>query len=256
MYSEYQTLSVSIEDKVALVTFLRETQLNAINSQMQNEIIDLFRKLDIDETVHVIVVTGAGRGFMAGADIKEYAKQTREQFLQFQTNGRYLYQAIELNRKPVIAAVNGFALGGGMELVLSCDIVIANQFAKFGLPEINLDLIPGGGGTQRTVEKLGINRANWLLMTGEIITAQTALEWGVVAKIVPVEALISETMEVAKDIAAANPVATKGLKLLTRNALRGDINSGLSLEAELVTELYGSDSAQQRIQDFANKSGG
>ncbi|CCN38618.1 Enoyl-CoA hydratase/isomerase [Vibrio nigripulchritudo SFn27] len=253
-YDEYTTLSVNIESKVALVTFLRSEQLNAINKLMQHEITSVFRQLDLDETVNVIVVTGAGRGFMAGADIKEYAKQTQEEFLAFQTNGRYMYQAIEQNKKPVIAAVNGFALGGGMELVLSCDVVLTNQYAKFGLPEVKLDLIPGGGGTQRSVLKLGSQRALWMMLTGEIINAETAMEWGISSQILPTETFLEDAMTVARTIASANPAATRGMKMLAHSALHGDIQTGLSIEADLVTQLYQSDSAQARIQAFANKN--
>ena len=132
----YQTLTVEKSGRVAVVTFRRADQLNAMNRLMQGEITTAFETLSRDDGVGAIVVTGEGRGFMAGADIKEYAAQTAPEFDSFQAAGTRMYAAIEGNRKPVIAAVNGVALGGGMELVLCCDIVIAKQYAKLGLPEI------------------------------------------------------------------------------------------------------------------------
>src|SRR6218665_2391075 len=185
-----QTLTVETSGRVALVTFPRAHQLNAMNRLMQSEITQAFEALSSDAGVGAIVVTGEGRGFMAGADIKEYAAQTEPEF-------------------------NGFALGGGMELVLCCDIVIANPFAKLGLPEIKLGLIPGGGGTQRSVAKLGRNRANLLLMTGAIVPACEFIAAGLVNEVVDVERLIPRALELARMMAAEPASAIEGLKALT-----------------------------------------
>ena len=219
----YQTLTVEKSGRVAIVTFRRADQLNAMNRLMQGEITAAFEALSEDDGVGAIVVTGEGRGFMAGADIKEYAAQTAPEFDSFQAAGTRMYAAIEGNRKPVIAAVNGFALGGGMELVLCCDIVIANQFAKLGLPEIKLGLIPGGGGTQRSVAKLGRNRANLLLMTGAIVLASEFVDAGLVNEVVDAEQLMPRALELAAMIAAEPPAAIEGLKRLTAHAVSGDL---------------------------------
>lgn len=252
--ANYQTLTIEKKGRVALVTFRRADQLNAMNRLMQGEIASAFEGLSGHPDIGAIVVTGEGRGFMAGADIKEYAAQTDDEFDAFQVAGTRMYAAIESNAKPVIAAVNGFALGGGMELVLCCDIVLANQYAKFGLPEIKLGLIPGGGGTQRSVARLGRNRANMLLLTGAIAPASDFVAAGLVAEIVDVAALLPRALELAEAIAAEPPAAVEGLKRLTAHALTGDLAAGLAMERELVGELYRSEIGQARIQAFAQKS--
>jgi enoyl-CoA hydratase/3-hydroxypropionyl-coenzyme A dehydratase len=249
-----ETLSVEHKGRVALVTFRRGDQLNAMNKRMQSEIIAAFEALSEDGSVGAIVVTGDGRGFMAGADIKEYAAQSGPEFDAFQQKGERMYRAIEENRKPVIAAVNGFALGGGFELVLCCDLVIASNFAKFGLPEIKLGLVPGGGGTQRSVTKLGRNRANLLLMTGAIVPASEFVAAGLVNEIVEADQLLIRAMELAETIAAEPPAAIEGLKRLTALALQGDLAAGLEQERDLVCSLYRSEIGQARVQDFAAKS--
>ncbi|CDX13083.1 Enoyl-CoA hydratase/isomerase [Mesorhizobium plurifarium] len=254
MMGTYQTLTVETHDRVAVVTFRRADQLNAMNRQMQGEITEAFEALSSDAGVGAIVVTGEGRGFMAGADIKEYAAQTAAEFDTFQAAGTRMYAAIEDNRKPVIAAVNGFALGGGMELVLCCDIVIANQYAKLGLPEIKLGLIPGGGGTQRSVAKLGRNRANLLLMTGAIVPASEFVGAGLVNEIVDVERLMPRALELAGMIAAEPAAAIEGLKALTAHAVSGDLGEGLAMERNILGGLYRSETGQRRVKEFAERS--
>ncbi|RWQ33917.1 MAG: enoyl-CoA hydratase/isomerase family protein [Mesorhizobium sp.] len=250
----YQTLTVEVSCRVAVVTFRRADQLNAMNRLMQGEVTDVFEALSGDDGVGAIVVTGEGRGFMAGADIKEYAGLTAAEFDAFQAAGTRMYAAIENNRKPVIAAVNGFALGGGMELVLCCDIVIANQFAKLGLPEIKLGLIPGGGGTQRSVQKLGRNRANLLLMTGAIVPASEFIDAGLVNEVVDVERLMPRALELAEMIAAEPAAAIEGLKALTAHAVSGHLADGLAMERDILGGLYRSEIGQQRVKAFAEKS--
>lgn len=250
----YTTLDVERRNRVALVTFQRGDQLNAMNKLMQSEIISVFEALSDDESVGAIVVTGAGRGFMAGADIKEYAAQSGPEFDAFQKLGQRMYAAIESNRKPVIAAINGFALGGGFELVLCCDIVIASDAAKVGLPEIKLGLAPGGGGTQRSVTKLGRNRANMLLMTGAIVPASEFLACGLVNEVVGADAVVPRALAIAETISAEPPEAVEGLKRLTALALEADLADGLSQERDLVCRLYRSEIGQARVQAFAAKS--
>ncbi|MER8528971.1 enoyl-CoA hydratase/isomerase family protein [Mesorhizobium sp. M0814] len=252
--SVYQTLSLEISRRVAVVTFRRADQLNAMNRLMQSEITEVFEALSQDDSVGAIVVTGEGRGFMAGADIKEYAAQTAIEFDAFQAAGTRMYAAVENNRKPVIAAVNGFALGGGMELVLCCAIVIANQFAKLGLPEIKLGLVPGGGGTQRSVQKLGRNRANFLLMTGAIVPASEFVGAGLVNEIVDAERLMPRVLELAEMIAAEPAAAIEGLKALTAHAVSDDLAEGLAMERDILGGLYRSQIGQQRVKAFAEKS--
>lgn len=254
MAAAFNTLTLEKHGRVALVTFRRADQLNAMNKLMQAEITAVFETLSQDDTVGAIVVTGEGRGFMAGADIKEYAAQTGAEFDAFQAAGMRMYAAIENNIKPVIAAVNGFALGGGMELVLCCDIVLANQFAKLGLPEIKLGLIPGGGGTQRSVAKLGRNRANLLVLTGAVVPASDFVAPGLVSEIVDAATLLARAMELAAAIADRPPAAVEGLKRLTDHAVTGDLNAGLAMERELLGKLYRSPEGQAGIREFAEAS--
>jgi enoyl-CoA hydratase/3-hydroxypropionyl-coenzyme A dehydratase len=225
-----------------------------MNRQMLREITESFEALGEQPDVGAIVVTGEGRGFMAGADIKEYAAQSEAEFDAFQARGARMYAAIADNQKPVIAAVNGFALGGGFELVLCCDIVIAATSAKMGLPEIRLGLIPGGGGTQRTVRVLGRNRANFLLMTGAILPAAEFERAGLVNELVEPERLMARAGELAEAIAAEPSEAIAGLKVLTAIAMDGDLAGGLEQERALVGRLFRGDIAKQRVRAFAAKS--
>lgn len=250
----FETLSVERRGRVALVTFRRAVQLNAMNRLMQGEIIAAMEGLSADDAVGAIVVTGEGRGFMAGADIKEYAAQSGPEFDAFQERGARMYRSVEANAKPVIAAVNGFALGGGFELVLCCDMVFAVAEAKMGLPEIKLGLVPGGGGTQRSVLKLGRNRANFLLMTGAIVPAESFVACGLVQEILAAEDLLARALAVAEGIAAEPPDAIAGLKQLTAMASAGATDTGLEAERRLVTGLYRSEIGQARVQAFAQKS--
>jgi enoyl-CoA hydratase/carnithine racemase len=252
--ADFSTLTVERAGRVATVTFRRGDQLNAMNRQMQGEIITAFETLSVDPGVGAIVVTGDGRAFMAGADIKEYAAQTGPEFDAFQENGGRMYAAIEDNAKPVIAAVNGFALGGGFEIVLCCDIVIAAKDAKMGLPEIKLGLVPGGGGTQRSVTKLGRNRANLLLMTGAIVPAGEFVAAGLVNELAEPQEVLPRALALAEMIAAEPAEAIEGLKHLTGLALEGDLTEGLRQERDLVNALYRSEIGQRRVQAFAARS--
>lgn len=252
--ARYETLTVETDRRVAVVTFRRGDQLNAMNKKMQVEITAAFTALSTDPDVGAVVVTGEGRGFMAGADIKEYAAQSGPEFDAFQLAGAAMYAAIEDCRKPVIAAVNGFALGGGFELVLCCDIVIASSAAKMGLPEIKLGLVPGGGGTQRSVAKLGRNRANLLLMTGAIVPAPEFVAAGLVNELVAPDELMPRALSIAHMIADEPAEAVEGLKRLTAVAAQGDLAAGLESERALVCALYRSEIGQRRVQEFAAKS--
>ncbi|MEQ9692264.1 MAG: enoyl-CoA hydratase/isomerase family protein [Bauldia litoralis] len=249
-----ESLSVDRHGAVAVVTFRRPDQLNAISTPMMAEITEAFLDLGRDPEVNVIVLTGEGRGFMAGADIKEYAGQADSAFDDFQTRGRAMYAAIEDNPKPVIAAVNGYALGGGFEMVLCCDIVIASSKAKMGLPEVKLGLVPGGGGTQRGVRKLGPNRAAYLLLTGAMLPAATFADYGLVAEVTEPDDLMPRALALAGELATASPDAIRGLKTLVHFATRNELPAGLDREGEAVRSLFRTDIAKARVREFAEKS--
>ena len=251
----YTALTIDRRGAVGLITFRRPGQLNAIDGVMQGEITAAFDELHEDAGVNAIVVTGEGRGFMAGADIIQYADQTQDDFARFQDRGRRMYAAIEENDKPVIAAVNGHALGGGFELVLCCDLILAADKATLGLPEIHLGLVPGGGGTQRAARRLGLSRANWLLLTGEAQSAAVMESWGLVNKVTAAETLMEEAMALAARLAEQPPAAIQALKKLARAGFGAAATlDGLNHERAMVTALNATPEAQQRVQAFAEAS--
>lgn len=253
----YSHIKLKVSEKVAWLTFNRPDQLNAMNVLMMNEIVDALERINTmpSEEVTVCVILGEGKAFMAGADIKEYAQQSIEDFDAFQTKGRSLYAAIEGNSKPVIAAVNGYAFGGGFEIALACDIMIASAYAKFALPEIGLNLIPGGGGTQRLPQKLGLNLANELLMTGKVVTADWLLQRGLVNQVYAKEADFSEEVrKYTKDFTNKKADRLHAIKQLTHAAVRGVQPSVLSFENSKLSGFYVSEAGQEKIQEFYKKS--
>lgn len=253
----YSYIKLKVSEKVAWLLFNRPEQLNAMNAKMMNEIVDALEKINTmpSEEVSICVISGEGKAFMAGADIKEYAQQSIEDFDAFQTKGRSLYTAIEGNSKPVIAAVNGYAFGGGFEIALACDIMIASGYAKFALPEIGLNLIPGGGGTQRLPQKLGLNLANELLMTGKVVTADWLLQRGLINQVFAKEADFSEEIrKYTKDFTNKKSDRLQAIKQLTHAAVSGVQPSVLSFENSKLSGFYVSEAGQEKIQDFYKKS--
>nr|WP_256444412.1 enoyl-CoA hydratase/isomerase family protein [Aestuariibacter sp. A3R04] len=244
------------ENTVAFISFSRSEQLNAMNSAMMDEIIHALNVVNGAQhsEIKVCVVTGIGRAFMAGADIKEYAAQTEQEFSAFQAQGKALYSAIENNTKPVVAAVNGYAFGGGFEIALACDMIVASEWAKFALPEIKLALIPGGGGTQRLAMKLGRNLANELLMTGKAVDANWLCERGLVNTVVPKsEDFMDQVKRFVAPLQEANPDCLTAIKQLTL-AASGDVKgSQLMAEQRLLAQFYNGQESKKRIAEFVNK---
>lgn len=250
----YKHISYSTAEGIATITFDRPDQLNAMNRVMMEEIIHAINRLDGDGEARVGLLTGAGRAFMAGADIKEYARQTEAEFECFQIVGRSLYTALEGNRKPVIAALNGHAFGGGLEIALACDLIVAADSAKMGLPEILLNLIPGGGGTQRLPRKLGITRANDLLFTGRTVTAAEMHAWGVINYVYPRDSFAADARAYAASIADKSPDALRVLKQLSQLAAGAFNPAAQALENEALGRFYRSAAGQEKIQEFFQKS--
>lgn len=250
----YQFIHYAISDGIGTITFNRPDQLNAMNRRLMEELIDAVTRLDGDAEARVGVLTGAGRAFMAGADLKAYARQTEEGFESFQILGRGLYAAIEGNRKPVIAALNGHALGGGLEIALACDLIVAAAGAKLGLPEILLNLIPGGGGTQRLPRKLGLMRANELLFTGRLVTAEEMQAWGVVNHVYARESFATEARAFALTVAEKSPAALRVLKQLTQLAAGAFNPAAQALENEALGRFYRTPEAKERLEHFLAQS--
>ncbi len=249
----YDNLLVQKRNKVAVVIINRPEKMNALNIPTRQEILRAFEELRNDETVRAVVITGSGeKAFIAGADIGEFAgKSAREQ--REIMRGSRAFDSVEDFPKPVIAMINGYALGGGCELAMACDIRIASTRAKFGQPEIKLGIIPGGGGTQRLPRLVGEGKAMELILTGDMIDAEEALKIGLVNHVVPPEQLEAKTMEIADKIAEMSPVALSMAKLSVKNAARLDLRAGLDTELDLFALCFSSEDKEEGVRAFLEK---
>jgi len=240
----YEILKPVIEDGIAVVTVSRPQAMNALNSRFFAEMDDFIAGLSQRNDVSVMIVTGEGKAFVAGADIAEMVDMNSEQGTAFSKVGQNTFNSIGKLNIPVIAAVNGFALGGGCEFAMSCDFRIASKLAKFGQPEVNLGLIPGYAATQRLPRLVGLADALYLLCTADMITADEALRIGLVQKVVEPEQLMEECMAIAKKIASKGPNAVKKIKRVTREGMLTDFNSGSELESKEFGSLFGNEGAE------------
>jgi enoyl-CoA hydratase len=251
--SSYETLLVERRDRVAIITINRPEKRNALNIQTREEGARLLEELRDDASVGVVIFTGAGdKAFIAGADIAEFAGRTALTQRDVMT-GRSLFTAIDTFPKPVIAMINGYCLGGGCELALACDIRIASETASFGQPEINLGIIPGGGGTQRLTRLVGEGKAMELILTGDIINAQTAYTLGLVNLVVPAADLEAKTMEMANRIAEKSPVALRMAKEAVKLASRSNLDEGLRREVDLFALCFSSEDKDEGVRAFLEK---
>jgi enoyl-CoA hydratase len=251
--SSYETLLLERRDRVALLTINRPDKLNALNIKTRQEGATALDELREDEQVRVVVVTGAGeKSFIAGADIAEFEGRTALTQRDVMT-GRSLFTAIDNFPKPVIAMINGFCLGGGCELAMSCDLRIASERARFGQPEINLGIIPGGGGTQRLTHLVGESKAMELILTGEMIDAQTAQQIGLVNHVVAHEELEAKTMKLAAKIAEKSPIALRMAKEAVKTAARSTLDEGLRREIDLFALCFSSEDKDEGVRAFLEK---
>ncbi len=250
----FKNIDLSIHKGIATLKFNRPDQLNAMNGLMMNEIIEALKMIIGDDSLHLAVITGEGRAFMAGADIKEYGAQTDQEFIDFQNRGTLLYDLIENAPIPFIAAINGFALGGGFEIALACDMIVAAESAKIGLPEIHLGLIPGGGGTQRLLQKIGMNRVKEILMLGQSLTSDQLYNWGVVNLIIPDHLFNEKVTEFAEKICRRPSQSLNTIKqLLKPEFLEQPFERRITKEKEALYTLFHSPVAQGLIQSFGKK---
>lgn len=253
MSQSYETLLLERRDRVALITINRPDKRNALNIKTREEGAALLAELQADASVAVVVFTGAGdKAFIAGADIAEFAGRTAMTQRDVMT-GRSLFTAIDTFPKPVIAMVNGYCLGGGCELALACDIRVASEHASFGQPEINLGIIPGGGGTQRLTRLVGEGKAMELILTGEIIDAQTALAIGLVNHVFPADQLEPKTMAIANRIADKSPIALKLAKEAVKLASRSTLDEGLRREIDLFALCFSTADKDEGVKAFLEK---
>ncbi len=239
---------------MVVVTVDRQEALNALDRETLSELRDRLRELATDAETRVVVLTGAGeRAFVAGADVKEMSEMTVLEGHAWGTLGHECARLLESMPKPTIAAVNGFALGGGCELALGCDIRYASERAKFGQPEINLAIIPGWGGTQRLARAVGAALAKDLILTGRTIDAEEALRIGLVSAVYPAEELLDRALETAAALAAKSAVALSAAKDASNRALQGDLGAGLSYEAILFAALFATEDQKEGMRAFAEK---
>jgi enoyl-CoA hydratase len=239
------------QDFIALIELNRPKELNALNRQLMIELRDALRQLDDDDAVRVIVLTGGEKVFAAGADIKQMADATAIDMLnidQFST-----WDQIKRTKKPLIAAVSGFALGGGCELAMTCDMIIASETAKFGQPEIKIGTMPGAGGTQRLTRAIGKAVAMEMVLTGRMMDATEAFNRGLVNKIVPAELLLFETYRFANDIAKLSPVAVKLAKESVNNAFNSTLDEGLYFERKNFYLTFASADQKEGMNAFVEK---
>ena len=232
----------------------RPDALNALNGEMLTELRDRLRQLATDSDARVVVLTGAGdKAFAAGADIKEMVHMGVLESHAWASLGHECGRLLESMPKPTIAAVNGFAVGGGCELALACDIRYASENAKFGQPEVNLAVIPGWGGTQRLARAIGAGLAKDLILTGRTIDAAEALRIGLVSAVHPREQLLERSLETASALAKKSPVALSAAKDAANRALQGDLGAGLSYEAILFSALFATEDQKEGMMAFSEK---
>ena len=249
----YETLLVEQRGRVTIITINRPEKRNALNIKMREEGAALLDQLRTDDSVGAVVITGAGdKAFIAGADIAEFAGRTANMQREVML-GRSLFTAIDTFHKPIIAMINGYCLGGGCELALACDIRIASETASFGQPEINLGIIPGGGGTQRLTRLVGEGKAMEMILTGEIIDAKTAFAIGLVNHVVPSDQLEAKTMEIANRIAEKGPIALRLAKEAVKLASRSNLDEGLKREVDLFALCFATEDKDEGVKAFLEK---
>jgi enoyl-CoA hydratase len=250
----YETILVAREGNVATVTLNRPDKLNAINATLLRELFHVVVELSADKEIHCAVLTGAGdKAFAAGADIGAMREMTAAEARTFAHLGHALGERIESASIPILAAVNGFALGGGCELALACDFIYASDKAKLGQPEVNLGVIPGFGGTQRLSRRVGIGRARELCYTGDALSAEEALRIGLVNAVIPHAQLLAKAQETAAKIAAKGPLAIAQCKRVIYRGADQTLSVANELEAQAFAALFGSGDQREGMAAFLEK---
>lgn len=239
---------------IAVLTFNRPEKMNALSTPLLQEFEQYLKEIEQDTAVRVVILTGAGeKAFVAGADIAEYADGSAQAFIDYQFNSRRLFDYIESYPKPIIAAINGYALGGGFEIALCCDVLICSENARLGLPEGSLGLVPGGGGTQRLTRAVGRYVAADVLLSGHRLSGQRAYELGLASAVVPLEDLMATAIKKAEYMLKVAPLAQTEMKRLIRVGLDGALPTGLALEQEVLFRLFSSADGQEGVKAFVEK---
>ncbi len=249
---KYQTLLTSKEGPVGVITLNRPEALNALNSMMVGELIQALEENEKDEDVRCVVLTGSEKAFSAGADIKEMSGMTAVKMVMTE-HFFPLWDKVGRYGKPIVAALSGYVLGGGLELAMCCDILVASETSQFGQPEIDIGIMPGGGGTQRLARAVGKYKAMEMILTGRRIGAEEAKALGLVSRVVPKEQYFTEAMKVANEVAARSPVAVKLAKMAVNRAFEMGLGPGLDFEREVFYMLFASEDQKEGMNAFMQK---
>jgi enoyl-CoA hydratase len=253
----YKTLIYEKKDDIGILTVNRPDKLNAISNELTAELSHLLDELEKDDKLRVLIITGSGdKAFVAGADIQELVDRDARMGRRVSHERQEIFSRIENLPVPVIAAVNGYALGGGLELALACNIRVCSEKAQFGAPEVKLGIIPGDGGTQRLPRLVGLGRAMEMILTGDFIDAQEAYRIGLVNKVVPPEELMNAAMELAQKIASRPPLAVKYAKEAVNRSQEGDTASGFALESYLHALTCTTEDKKEGVAAFLEKRKG
>lgn len=247
----YEFVLSSAEGAVGVVTLNRPNQLNALATPVMTEMVAALEEHEKDSAIRAIVLTGGPKVFAAGADLKEMADATPADMLV--TNRIGLWDRLKKISKPIVAAVSGYALGGGCELAMACDIIIASETAQFGQPEINVGLIPGAGGSQRLTRIVGKYVAMDMVLTGRRLNAEEALRYGLCARIVPAESIVEEAVKYAATFAEKPPISLRLAKEAVNRAFEGRVDDGIEFERKLFYLLFGTEDAHEGMHAFVEK---
>lgn len=250
----YENLLVSVSERIATITVNRPKSLNALTPATMRELSAALQEIAAREDIGVVLLTGAGeKAFVAGADISEMRHMTAVQAMEFSLHGQEVLERIERLPQPVIGVINGYALGGGCELAMACDLLIAADTARFGQPEVNLGIIPGNGGTQRLPRLVGRNLAKELVLTGEMISAQRAYEIGLVNRVVPSAELANTAREMAEKILSKGPVAVRTAKLAMNRGLDLDLSNACAMESSIFAVGFSTADRAEGMAAFLEK---
>lgn len=249
----YKTIRYEKQDNIGILTIDRQEALNALNSEVIEELADVIGQVEKDAELGALIITGAGRSFVAGADIGEQQPMDLAQGRKWGQRGSALFRRIEKLEIPTIAAVNGFALGGGCELALSCDIILASEKARFGQPEVGLGITPGFSGTQRLPRRIGIAKAKELIFSGRHVKADEALAMGLVNAVYPPEELLPGAIAMAKSFTKNAPIAVKYAKACIDRGMQMDIDDGIALENELFAMCFATADQKEGMKAFLEK---
>jgi len=248
----YETIVVSREGALGLITLNRPEALNALNMKMANELVSALEEFEKDDSVRCVVLAGSEKAFSAGADIKEMAEMTA---VQMAMTGHFfpLWDKVGRYPKPIVAALSGFVLGGGLELAMGCDVLVASETTQLGQPEIDIGVIPGGSGTQRLTRAVGKYKAMEMILTGKRIGAEEAKTLGLVSRVVPKEAYLTEAKKVASEIASKSPVAIRMAKMAVNKSFEMGLSQGIDFERELFYLLFASEDKKEGMKAFMEK---